>query len=59
MSDHHDAQDYRANGPAQIGFRTRATRIVVGGDFKGTISGVHGTGTETGVIGNGSSIATW
>jgi hypothetical protein len=46
MSDHHDAQDYTANGPTDIGFRT-------GGDNTGITNGVVAYGTEFGVRGIG------
>jgi hypothetical protein len=44
-TDAHDAQDYTANGPTDIGFRT-------GGDGKGITNGVVAIGTECGVFGH-------
>lgn len=44
MADHDDAQDYTANGPTDIGFRT-------GGDGTGIANGVVATGTQIGVRG--------
>ena len=44
MADHHDAQDYTANGPTGVGFRT-------GGDGTGIKNGVVASGTEIGVHG--------
>lgn len=49
MADHHDAQDYTANGPTEIGFRT-------GGDGTGITKGVVATGTEVGVFGRGVGV---
>jgi hypothetical protein len=49
MADHHDAQDYTANGPTSIGFRT-------GGDNTGIANGVVATGTEIGVHGIGAGV---
>ena len=46
MSDHHDAQDYTANGPTAVGFQT-------GGDGTGIANGVVAGGTESGVHGIG------
>lgn len=46
MSDHHDAQDYTANGPTGVGFAT-------GGDGTGIVTGVLASGTRTGVHGKG------
>lgn len=46
MSDPHDAQDYTANGPTDIGFRT-------GGNNTGITNGVVAYGTEFGVRGIG------
>jgi hypothetical protein len=46
MSDHNDAQDYTANGPTDVGFRT-------GGDGTGITKGVAVTGNEIGVHGTG------
>lgn len=46
MSDHHDAQDYTANGPTSVGFKT-------GGDGTGIVNGVVAEGTEYGVCGRG------
>lgn len=48
MSDHDDAQDYTANGPTDIGFRT-------GGDGTGIKNGVVATGIEIGVHGKGGT----
>jgi hypothetical protein len=44
MADHEEAQDYKANGPTDVGFRT-------GGDGTGITKGVVATGTEIGVSG--------
>jgi hypothetical protein len=44
MADHEDAQDYTANGPSNIGFRT-------GGDGNGIANGVVAVGTQIGVRG--------
>jgi hypothetical protein len=54
MSDHNDAQDYTANGPTDVGFRTGGdgTGITNGVVAAGTAIGVHGTGV--GVAGNGA-----
>jgi hypothetical protein len=49
MADHHDAQDYTANGPTGIGFRT-------GGENTGIANGVVATGTEIGAHGIGAGI---
>jgi len=49
MADHHEAQDYKANGPTGIGFRT-------GGDGTGIANGVVAAGTEIGVHGIGLGI---
>ncbi len=46
MADHDDAQDYTANGPTDIGFRT-------GGDGTGIVNGVVAAGTQIGVHGIG------
>ena len=46
MADHDDAQDYTANGPTDVGFRT-------GGDDTGITTGVVAAGTEFGVVGTG------
>ena len=46
MPDHHDAQDYTANGPTAVGFKT-------GGDGTGIANGVVAEGTEYGVHGKG------
>lgn len=46
MSDHEDAQDYTANGPTDVGFRT-------GGDGTGITNGVVAMGTQFGVHGTG------
>jgi hypothetical protein len=51
MSDHEDAQDYTANGPTDVGFRT-------GGDGTGITNGVVATGTEIGVHGTGVGTGT-
>jgi len=48
MSDHDDAQDYTANGPTDIGFRT-------GGDGTGIANGVVAHGTQIGVHGISSA----
>ena len=50
MSDHEDAQDYTANGPTDVGFRT-------GGDGTGIAKGVVAQGTVVGVHGIGSGPA--
>ena len=50
MSDHDDAQDYTANGPTDVGFRT-------GGDGTGIAKGVLAQGTVVGVHGIGSGPA--
>src|SRR5262245_14941397 len=47
MADHHDAQDYKANGPTDIAFRT-------GGDDTGIARGVVAHGTVVGVTGIGT-----
>ncbi|HEY9106994.1 MAG TPA: hypothetical protein VIN58_09975 [Roseateles sp.] len=44
MSDHHDAQDYTANGPSNVGFRTGGANIEVGVQATGHETGVHGVG---------------
>lgn len=44
MSDHHDAQDYTANGPSNVGFRTGGANIEVGVQATGHETGVHGIG---------------
>ncbi|HXC96361.1 MAG TPA: hypothetical protein VNU92_11720 [Edaphobacter sp.] len=49
MSDHNDAQDYTANGPTDVGFRT-------GGDGTGITKGVAATGNEIGVHGTGLGV---
>lgn len=49
MSDHEDAQDYTANGPTDVGFRT-------GGDGTGIENGVVATGTKIGVHGIGAGV---
>ncbi len=46
MSDHNNAQDYTANGPTDVGFRT-------GGDGTGITNGVAATGNAIGVHGTG------
>ena len=48
-TDAHNAQDYTANGPTDIGFRT-------GGDGKGITNGVVAIGTQCGVHGEGGPI---
>lgn len=61
MTDHHDAQDYTANGPTDVGFRTVGPNFTKGVEVFGTAVGVHGigTGTEdssavsTGIVGEG------
>jgi len=42
MADHDDAQDYTANGPTDIGFRTHGTNIENGVVAFGNQIGVHG-----------------
>jgi len=49
MADHDEAQDYKANGPTDVGFRT-------GGDGTGITNGVVATGIEIGV--SGTSLGT-
>jgi hypothetical protein len=51
MSDHHDAQDYKANGPTNIGFRTGGdgTGIDTGADLRGVNTGVRARGGDRGV----------
>ena len=49
MADHHEAQDYKANGPADVGFRT-------GGDNTNIENGVVAAGTKFGVRGIGVAI---
>lgn len=46
MADHENAQDYTANGPTNVGFRT-------GGDGTGIRNGVVAAGTEIGARGIG------
>lgn len=49
MADHHDAQDYTANGPTDVAFRT-------GGNDTGITKGVVVRGLEIGVDGTGLGI---
>lgn len=51
MADHNEAQDYKANGPTDAGFRTGGdnTNIRVGVDAAGFEIGVHGTGKAAGI----------
>ncbi len=50
MADHEDAQDYTANGPTDIGFRT-------GGNGTGIANGVVASGTNIGVHGIGEGVS--
>ena len=49
MTDHHDAQDYTANGPTNVGFKTGGdgTGIANGVVAEGNVFGVHGIGLGT------------